>query len=134
MLVRGKTALAIILAASVPPQLGANPQRSSNEPLTAKEVRKAEGQAKTAADHLRLAAWYQSETLRIQTQLKEAEDEVEYLGRKPGMVALTKIPNPYWNARAWARLYRERLQKVTKLAAWHQKMAESFQSSGRSTQ
>jgi hypothetical protein len=42
------------------------------------------------------------------------------------MAARTKIPNPYWNARAWARIYRENLQKATKLAADHQRMAESL--------
>jgi hypothetical protein len=114
--------------------LVAVPQRPADEPLSAKEVRKAEKQARTAADHLRLAAWYQAEAQRTRTQLKEAEDEAEYWGRNPGMVTLTKIPNPYWNARAWARIYREKLQKVTKLAASHEKMAESLQSSVPSTQ
>jgi hypothetical protein len=134
MFVQLQTVLAVVLLASMPVPLGADFQRSSDEPLNAKQVRKAEAQAKTAADHLRLAAWYQHEALQTRADLKEAEDQVEYLGRKPGMVALTKIPNPYWNARAWVRIYREKLQKVTKLAAYHQKMAESLQSSAPSTQ
>jgi hypothetical protein len=134
MLVQLQTVLAVTLLASVQPPLGADFQVSSNGPLNAKQVRKAEAHAKTAADHLQLAAWYQHEALQTQADLKEAEVQVEYLGRNPGMVALTKIPNPYWNARAWARIYREKLQKVTKLAAYHQKMADSLQSSAPSTQ
>jgi len=135
MLVQFNTALAvIILLAGAPPPLRADFQPSSDEALNAKQVRKAEAQARTAADHLRLADWYQHEALQTQAQLKEAEDLAEYLGRKPGTATLTKIPNPYWNARAWARIYREKLQKVTKLAAYHQKMAESLQASAPSTQ
>ena len=94
MPVQLKTVLAVIFVATVPLPLVASLQRSSSEPLSAKEVRKAEAQARTAADHLRLAAWYEYEALQTQTQLKEAEDQVEYLGRQPGMVLLTKIPNP----------------------------------------
>jgi hypothetical protein len=44
------------------------------------------------------------------------------------MVMRTRIPNPYWNAQALARLYREQLMKLTKLAAEHRKIAESLQS------
>jgi hypothetical protein len=133
MLVRFETALALLLVVGLPPLLAADAQRSSNEPLSAKEVRTAEAQARTAADHLRLVEWYQSQAFQTQIQLKEAEDQVKYWERQPGMVVLTKIPNPYWNARAWVRIYREKLQKVTKRAAWHQMMADSLQSSGKST-
>lgn len=127
MCVQFKTALAVAIVAGVPLHLGANTQRPSSEPLGAKEVRKAETQAKTAADHLRLAAWYRSEAQQVQANLTEQEDLVRKLGRNPELVARTKIPNPYWNAQAWARIYREKLQKATKLAAAHQRMAESLQ-------
>ncbi len=132
MLLHFQAALLAIIVAGAP--LGTGPQRSSGEPLSAKEIRKAEAGARTAADHVRLAAWYQSEVVATQAQLKEAEDQVRYWSQKPGMVALTKIPNPYWNARAWAQIYREKLQKVTKRAVFHEKMAESLRSSGQSTQ
>ena len=89
--------------------MGANTQPPSSVLLSAKEVRTAEAQAKTAEDDLRLAAWYRAEA-----------------PQNRGMAARTKIPNPYWNARAWARIYRENLQKATKLAADHQRMAESL--------
>jgi len=91
---------------------GANNQRPSSEPVGAKEVRKVEAQAKTAADHLRLAARYRSEALQAQARLTEQEDFVKYLGQNPELVTRTKIPNPYWNAQAWARICREKLQKA----------------------
>ena len=52
----------------------------------------------------------------------------------PGMADRTKIPNPYWNARAWARIYREKLDRVTKLAARHERIAESLEASVESFQ
>jgi len=134
MRIQFKTILAAAIVASVPLHLGANNQRPSSEPLAAKEVRKAEAQAKTAADHLKLAAWYRSETLQAQASLTEQEDLVKHLGQNPEMVARTKTPNPYWNAQAWARIYREKLQKAAKLAAVHQKMAESLRSGAGSNQ
>ena len=133
MLVPFKTALAVIFVASVPIHMVADAERPSSEPLSAKEIRKAEAQAKTAADHLRLGAWYQSEASQTQTRLTEEEGLVNYWGRKPGVVDRTKIPNPYWNARAWVRIYREKLDRVTKLAANHNRMAESLEASVAST-
>jgi hypothetical protein len=125
MLVQFKIALAVIFVASVPIHLLADAARPSSEPLSAKEVRKAEAQAKTAADHLRLGAWYQSEASQTQTELTEEENLVTYLSQKPGVVDRTKIPNPYWNARAWVRIYRERFDRLTKLAANQNRIAES---------
>jgi hypothetical protein len=103
------TILAAAIVASVPLHLESNTQRPSNEPLAPKEVRKAGAQARTAADHFRLAAWYRSEALQAQANLTEREDLVKHLGQNPEMVTCTKIPNPYWNAQAWVRIYREKL-------------------------
>jgi len=122
-----KAALALVFVASLPLNLKAAPQRSSGEPLTAKEVRKAEKEARTAADHARLAAYYQSKAQRLQTKLAEAEDLVDYWGRKSEMVNRQKIPNPYFSAKNLAGSYREELERTTKLAADHRKMADSLQ-------
>jgi hypothetical protein len=134
MLVQFKTALAVLFVATVPLHLGAELQGSSREPLSAKEVRKAEREARTADDHLRLAVWYQADARQIQNKLAEEEDQVRYWAQQPGMAMRTKIPNPYWSAQALARLYREKLQNATNLAATHQKMAGSLEASVRSTQ
>jgi hypothetical protein len=127
MFIQFRTALAVVFVASVPLHLGANVQGTSFEPLTSKEVRRAEVSAKTAADHLRLAAWYRLEAQQAQRNLAEQEAVVNQLSHNPALVARTKIQNPYWNAQAWTRIYREKLQNATKLAAAHQKMADSLQ-------
>jgi hypothetical protein len=130
MLVQFKTAMAVLFVASMPLHLGAEIQGSSSEPLSAKEVRKAEREARTADDHLRLAAWYQTDAQQTQIKLTEEEDLVKYWAQR-GMADREKIPNPYWSAQALARLYREKLQNATKLAASHQKLAESLDASVR---
>src|SRR5882672_9150690 len=76
-----KTALALVFVAILPLPLRASPQGSSSEPLRAKEVRKAEKEAKTAADHVWLAAHYQSKAQHMQSKLAEAEDQVDCWGR-----------------------------------------------------
>jgi hypothetical protein len=67
-----KTALAVLFMASLPMHLRATPQGSSGEPLTAKQVQKAEASAKTAADHLRLAAYYRADAQQAQVKLNDA--------------------------------------------------------------
>jgi hypothetical protein len=133
MLVQFKAALAVLVVASVPLHLGAGLQCSASEPLSAREVGKAEKEASTPEDHLRLATWYQSEARQTQNKLTEEEDLVKYWAQQPGMASRTKIPNPYWSAQALARVYREKLQHATKLAASHEKMAESLEASVKST-
>jgi hypothetical protein len=99
---------------------------SSGEPLSAKEVRKAEKEARTADDHLRLASYYEYAARAKQAELAEQEQLANYWGRT-SMATRTKIPNPYWNAQALARLYREQLATLTKRAAEHRRIAESLQ-------
>ena len=114
--------MALVLVARVP---GADPGSPSGEPLTAKTVHRAEKEARTADDHLQLAAYYEFEARLKQAELTEQEKLVNYWGQT-SMAMRTKIPNPYWNAQALARLYREQLMKLTKLAAKHRKIAESL--------
>lgn len=124
--VRFKTVLALIFVASIPLHLRATPQGSSGEPLTASEVRKAEGEAKTAADHLRLAAYYQAKAQRTQSKLVDAEDQMKHYNF---MADRTKVPNAYTTSRSLVERYRAEFEETSKLAASHQKMAESLQAS-----
>ncbi len=121
------TAMALVLPVSLPLSLRATPQTPSGDTLTAREVRKAEADAKTAADHIRLAAFYQSKALRIQHDLAEAEDLVNYWSQQYRVAGRTKVPNPYTVARSRAERYRSELKKTSKLAADHQRTAESLQ-------
>jgi hypothetical protein len=122
MHVQLKTALAVIFVASVPLHLGAVPQTSS-QPVTAEEVLKAEKEAKTASDHLHLAAYYQSEAQQAQKKLVDAEDTMKHWSF---MENWTKVPNAYSSSRTQADMYRAKLEKATKLAADHQQMAQSL--------
>jgi hypothetical protein len=130
MLVKLKTALAVLFVASLPLHLGAELRSSSSAPLTAKEVRSAEKEARTANDHLRLATWYRASAGELRSQLTEQENLAHYYWvQQPGMVSRTKIPNPYWSAQTLARVYREKLENATKLADSHQKLAASLTAS-----
>jgi hypothetical protein len=106
-------------------------ETSSSEPLTSKEVRKAEATAKTVADHLRLAAYYQAKAHRAQANLTEEEDQMKHWA---SMADRTKIPNPYWSARALAGMYREELKRAEKLAADHQRKADALEAGSGATQ
>jgi hypothetical protein len=93
MLVQFKTALAVLFVAGMPLHLGAENQSSSSEPLSTKEIRKAERDARAPEDHLRLAAWYQIEARKTESKLTEEEGLVKYWAQL-GMADRTKIPNP----------------------------------------
>jgi hypothetical protein len=117
-----KIALVLIFVAGAP---GADPPSSSGEPVTAKTVRRAEKEARSADDHRRLTAYYEYEARAKQAELTEQEQLVNSWGQT-SMATRTKIPNPYWNAQALARLYREQLKTLTKRAAEHRRAAESI--------
>jgi hypothetical protein len=53
-----KAALILIFLASIPLHLRAAAQGSLGEPLRASQVKKAETEAKTQTDHLRLVVYY----------------------------------------------------------------------------
>jgi hypothetical protein len=94
---------------------------AAGEPLSAKEVRRAEAEARTPEAHLRLAAYYMAKARQAQADLAEAEEDMQ---RWASMASRTKIPNPYWSARARAGMYRSDLQKWLKRVAAHQRLAE----------
>jgi len=119
-----KTAL-LILAASLPMQLGAAPQKT-NEPLTARQVEQAEKAAKTKADHLRLAAYYRLEAQKDQQKLADAEDTMKHWSF---MATWTKLPNAYSSSKSEADVYRAKFEKAIKLAVDHEKLAETLQAS-----
>lgn len=122
-----KAALGFLVVAILPLHSTASPRASSGQLLSASDVHKAEAGAKTASDHLRLAAYYRSKAERTRTKLAGEEDLVKYWSKQPGMAGRTKVPNPYASALTLAERYRAELQKVSKLADDHQKIAESSQ-------
>jgi hypothetical protein len=122
------TALGTLFLAAAPLQLkGAFLQSPAAEPLTAKEVRKAEASARTVADHLRLALYYEAKARETESKLMDAQDLVNYWGQKSWMVNRTKVPNPYSSAKSLADSYRAEFERETKLAAGHRRMVEMLQ-------
>jgi hypothetical protein len=124
-----KAALALVFLASVPVSMQAAPSSTSGI-LSARDVRKAEAEAKTAADHRLIAAYYQSQAQKFQTKLSEQEELVNYWGGKSWMVGRTKQPNAYSTAVSLAQTYRAELARVSERAAYHMKMAESLPAGG----
>jgi len=126
-----KTALALLFVACLPLTLRATPQASSSEPLTASQVKQAEATAKTAADHVRLAVYYESKAHQAQTELVDAEDQMKHYSWMEGR---TKVPNAYTSSKSLVDQYRAQFEESTKLAADHRRMAESLGSRASSNQ
>ena len=118
-----KTAVAMMVATLSFP-LGAAPQ--TIEPLTARQVEKAEKEAKSKADHLRLAAYYRLEAQQDQKKLADAEDTMNHYS---WMATWTKLPNAYSSSKTNVDIYRAKLEKATKLADEHEKLAETLRAS-----
>jgi hypothetical protein len=119
------TVLALVLVASAPTHLKGAPQGASVEPMTAKQVRAAEANARTKADHLRLASYYRSKAQQSQAKLADAEVQLKNWSWMEGR---TKIPNPYTSSKSLVDQYRAELDKYNQLAANHEKLAQSLPS------
>jgi hypothetical protein len=119
------TVLALVLVASVPTHLKGAPQGASIEPMTAKQVRTAEANAKTKADHLRLAAYYRSKAQQSQAKLADAEVQLKNWSWMEGR---TKVPNPYTSSKSLVDQYRAEVDNYTQMAANHEKIAQSLSS------
>jgi hypothetical protein len=119
-----KVTLALIFIATVPLQLKATAQDASGEVLNAKQLRELEKSAITAADHERLAAYYQSQAEQAQKKLADAEE----LEKKWGpMERASKVPDPYPHARRLVAEYSAQVQKYARLVENHQWMAEKYE-------
>ena len=119
------TVLALVLVASVPIHLKGDPQGASIEPMTAKQLRTAEANAKSKADHLRLAAYYRSKAQQSQAKLADAEVQLKNWSWMEGR---TKVPNPYTSSKSLVDQYRVEFDKYSQLAANHEKIAQSLPS------
>ena len=88
--------------------------------------RSAEKKAMTAADHARLAAYYQAKAKGLQAKMMEEEELVATYGQDLRYYERTKIPNPYHSAKSLAGYYRMEWQKASSQAAEHQSIAKSM--------
>ena len=120
------TVLALALVASVPTHLKAAPQSNgAPEPMTAKQVSTAEANAKTKADHLRLASYYRSKAQQSQTKLADAEVQLKNWSWMEGR---TKVPNPYTSSKSLVDQYRAEFDRYSEAAGKHEKIAQSLAS------
>jgi hypothetical protein len=125
MRVQLNTALAVLLTAGVPMGLAAAPQKSTSAVvMTEREVAQAEGEARTAADHLRLAEYYQAQAQRTKSELADAEDTLSHWSWMEGR---TKVPNPYTSTKSRVDILRAQYEKDAVLATHHEEIAKSLQ-------
>lgn len=130
-----KVGLALLFVAGLPLQLHATPQDqqaiprdSSGEPLTAKEVRQLEKTATTAADHERLAVYYQAQAQQAEKNLEDAQA----LEQKWGPIErATKVPDPYPHARRLVNEYSAQVRNYARLASDHQWIADKYEIAAR---
>ena len=118
----------MIFVATVPLHMRATAQDASHEVLNAKQLRELEKSAVTAADHQRLAAYYQSQALQAQKKLTDAEELEKKWWR---MERASKVPDPYPHARRLVAEYSAEVQKYSRLAEDHQWMADKYDIAAR---
>jgi hypothetical protein len=125
---RLKVTLALIFITTVPLHLKATAQAAPGEVLNAKQLRELEKSAITAADHERLAAYYQSQAEQAEKKLAGAQE----LEKKWGPAErASKVPDPYPHARRLVWEYSAQVQKYSRLAEDHEWMAEKYEIAAR---
>jgi hypothetical protein len=117
-----KIAVLLVAVAVVASQIGS---AQSEKHLSKKELKSLIAGAKTKADHERLAAYYRSETERLQAEAKEHEEMAEVYHRNPPMLA-SKHPMAVGEGHCLyvAERLKEAANKTQALAAMHDKLAE----------
>src|SRR5580692_4093042 len=123
-----KVTLALIFIATVPLHLKATAQDASHEVLNAKQLRELEKSAVTAADHQRLAAYYQSQAEQSEKKLADAQELQKKWGAEE---RASKVPDPYPHSRRLVAEYSAQVQKYSRLAEDHQWMAEKYEVAAR---
>lgn len=117
-------AVVLLFAASVQNHAQAGPSQSAGETLTAQQAKQLEKSAKTAADHERLAAYYEGQLQQAQKNLADAQELEKQWG--PAERA-SKTPDPYPHARRLVREYSDQVAKYSRLAAEHKKTGQAIE-------
>ena len=92
--------------------------------LSKKEVKALIASAKTKEDHLKLAAFYKGEAVRLETEAKDHDEMAEMYRKNPTPMAV-KHPEAFGegHCKEIARRYRESAAKTQELAAMHEQLA-----------
>jgi len=107
------------------------PAQTESEQLTAKQVRDMEKTAITAADHERLAGYYQSKAVEAEKNLEAAQALEQQWGAAE---RASKTPDPYPHAKRLVAEYSEQVRKYAHLAADHEWVAEKYEMAARAAQ
>lgn len=115
-------AAAVLLSSSL--SMGADTKKSS---LSAKEVETLIVNAKTPAEHQRIADYYHQEAQQLSAKAKEHEKMAAEYAKKP---ALMESKQPLWgqaasHCRHFAQLYSDESKEAEALAALHEQMAKA---------
>jgi hypothetical protein len=92
--------------------------------LSKKEVKALIASAKTKEDHLKLADFYKTETVRLEAEAKDHDEMAEMYRKNPNPMAV-KHPEAIGEGHCheMARRYRETAAKAQELAAMHEQLA-----------
>lgn len=94
--------------------------------ITSKNIRQVEDKARSAADHRKIAEYYQHQANLMRAKLSEAEDLVSYWSRdSAGIAPNNRNPNPYWSAKNYADALRAAAEAASARAAEQEKLAQS---------
>jgi hypothetical protein len=93
--------------------------------LSKEQVKELIGSARTAADHERLAAYYQDEAARLQAEQRDHNEQAaEYL-KNPSSHPVPKYPTMGQHCRELADYYGQAAKKATELASMHEELART---------
>jgi hypothetical protein len=96
----------------------------STPKMSKKEVKALIANAKTAADHQRLAAYYRDEATRLKERQQEHEEEAIEYSKNPWCYTVPKYPTLGQHCRQLAGYYGMGAQKALKMAELHESLAK----------
>jgi len=132
----GKKSYAIAIASAVlllsVPTMVAKPRQDAT--FVMKDVHHLIKTAKTAEDHLKLAAYYRSEAKRFEEAQAEHVQMAKDYAENPMTHRFTKWPDPARHCRELIALYGQQAKEATALAEYHEGMASELAKEGSPTQ
>ncbi len=90
--------------------------------LSKKEVKTLIASAKTKEDHLKLADYYNAQTVRLEAEAKEHDAMAEFYRQNPPRTTKFQVFSEE-HFKEIARRFRESAAKTQKLAAMHEELA-----------
>ena len=123
------TLMTLALAAFIPSSFA-----QTNKAITKKELKVLLKNAKTPAEHRKIADYYRQEAQRLTAESQSHAAEAEVYAKHPPFTAMESkhgwaFGQSASHCRFWAKEYLEQAAKATKLAGLHEDMAAAEQQS-----